>query len=51
MDFMVWTRTPPGVGLGMKPQYLRAGDVVELGIESLGEARQRVIAHSPGVGM
>ena len=28
---------PPGVGMGMKPpKYLRAGDVVELGIEGLG---------------
>jgi 2,4-didehydro-3-deoxy-L-rhamnonate hydrolase len=36
--------TPAGVGLGMKPpQYLNAGDVVELGIEGLGESRQRVV--------
>lgn len=38
------TRTPPGVALGMpdKP-YLRAGDVVELGISGLGWQRQRFI--------
>jgi len=39
--------TRPGVGLGMKPpKYLRAGDVVELGIERLGESRQEVVAWS-----
>ncbi|MDB5657542.1 MAG: 2-hydroxyhepta-2,4-diene,7-dioate isomerase [Cypionkella sp.] len=38
---VISTGTPPGVGLGMKPpQYLKAGDVVELGIEGLGEQRQ-----------
>ena len=32
-----------GVGLGMKPpQYLKAGDMVELGIDGLGESRQQV---------
>jgi 2,4-diketo-3-deoxy-L-fuconate hydrolase len=37
------TGTPPGVGLGRDPpQYLQAGDVVELGIDGLGEARQRL---------
>lgn len=42
---VVSTGTPPGVGLGMKPpQYLRAGDVVELGIEGLGRQRQICIA-------
>lgn len=43
---IVTTGTPPGVGMGMKPtpQYLKAGDVVELGIEGLGEQRQRFIA-------
>jgi 2,4-didehydro-3-deoxy-L-rhamnonate hydrolase len=41
---VVSTGTPPGVGLGMKPpQYLKAGDVVELGIEGLGESRQQVV--------
>ena len=33
--------TPPGVGMGMKPpRYLKAGDVVELGIEGLGSQKQ-----------
>lgn len=40
---VISTGTPAGVGLGMNPpQYLKAGDVVELGIEELGESRQRV---------
>jgi 2-keto-4-pentenoate hydratase/2-oxohepta-3-ene-1,7-dioic acid hydratase in catechol pathway len=45
---VISTGTPPGVALGMKPQprYLQAGDVVELGIQGLGEARQRVVAYS-----
>ena len=38
---LITTGTPPGVGLGMKPpQYLKAGDVVELAIEGLGRQRQ-----------
>jgi 2,4-diketo-3-deoxy-L-fuconate hydrolase len=38
---LISTGTPPGVGLGMKPpQYLKAGDVVELEIEGLGCQRQ-----------
>lgn len=38
---LISTGTPPGVGLGMKPpQYLKAGDVVELSIEGLGSQRQ-----------
>ena len=42
---VVSTGTPPGVGLGMKPpQYLKAGDVVELGIECLGQQRQVCVA-------
>ena len=38
--------TPPGVGLGQKPEpkYLKAGDVMRLGIEKLGEQRQDVVA-------
>jgi 2,4-diketo-3-deoxy-L-fuconate hydrolase len=41
---VISTGTPAGVGLGMKPEprYLRAGDVVELGIERLGTAKQTV---------
>jgi len=42
---IISTGTPAGVGLGMKPPaYLRPGDVVELGIEGLGESRQNVVA-------
>jgi 2,4-diketo-3-deoxy-L-fuconate hydrolase len=44
---IITTGTPPGVGLGMKPpQFLKAGDVVTLGIEKLGEQRQKVVAYS-----
>ncbi|MND29652.1 fumarylacetoacetate hydrolase family protein [Agrobacterium tumefaciens] len=42
---VITTGTPPGVGLGMKPPvFLKAGDVVELGIDSLGTQRQIVTA-------
>lgn len=38
---LISTGTPPGVGLGMKPpQFLKAGDVVELGIDQLGSQKQ-----------
>jgi 2-keto-4-pentenoate hydratase/2-oxohepta-3-ene-1,7-dioic acid hydratase in catechol pathway len=38
---LILTGTPPGVALGMKePAYLKAGDVVELSIEGLGNQRQ-----------
>jgi 2-keto-4-pentenoate hydratase/2-oxohepta-3-ene-1,7-dioic acid hydratase in catechol pathway len=41
---VISTGTPAGVGLGMKPpQYLKAGDIVELGIDGLGESRQEVV--------
>jgi 2-keto-4-pentenoate hydratase/2-oxohepta-3-ene-1,7-dioic acid hydratase in catechol pathway len=41
---IISTGTPAGVGLGMKPPvYLKAGDVVELGIDKLGRARQRAV--------
>lgn len=41
---VVTTGTPPGVGLGMKPpMFLRAGDVMELGVEGLGIQRQQVV--------
>jgi 2,4-didehydro-3-deoxy-L-rhamnonate hydrolase len=40
---VISTGTPAGVGLGMNPPtYLQAGDVVELGIDGLGESRQQV---------
>lgn len=38
---IISTGTPPGVGMGKKPpRYLKAGDVVELGVEGLGTQRQ-----------
>ena len=45
---VISTGTPEGVGLGMKPPvYLKPGDVVELGIEGLGEQRQVAEAWKP----
>jgi 2-keto-4-pentenoate hydratase/2-oxohepta-3-ene-1,7-dioic acid hydratase in catechol pathway len=43
---VISTGTPAGVGLGIKPEprYLKVGDVVELGIERLGQSRQKVVA-------
>jgi 2-keto-4-pentenoate hydratase/2-oxohepta-3-ene-1,7-dioic acid hydratase in catechol pathway len=42
---IITTGTPPGVGMGQKPpQFLKAGDVVTLGIRGLGEQRQKVTA-------
>ncbi|MDB5767133.1 MAG: 2,4-diketo-3-deoxy-L-fuconate hydrolase [Collimonas fungivorans] len=42
---VISTGTPPGVGLGQKPPvYLRAGQVMRLGIDGLGEQRQRTIS-------
>jgi len=42
---VITTGTPPGVGLGMQPeQYLKPGDVMELGVEGLGVQKQTVIA-------
>jgi 2,4-didehydro-3-deoxy-L-rhamnonate hydrolase len=47
---VITTGTPPGVGMGMKPepQYLKAGDVVTLGIKGLGEQKQKVVAYKKG---
>ncbi|MCD9576697.1 fumarylacetoacetate hydrolase family protein [Flavobacterium soyae] len=44
---IISTGTPPGVGLGIKPDpiYLKAGDVVELGIEGLGTSKQTAAAY------
>ncbi|GGF60217.1 2-hydroxyhepta-2,4-diene-1,7-dioate isomerase [Azorhizobium oxalatiphilum] len=40
----ITTGTPPGVGLGFKPpRYLKAGDVMRLGIDGLGEQQQTVV--------
>jgi 2-keto-4-pentenoate hydratase/2-oxohepta-3-ene-1,7-dioic acid hydratase in catechol pathway len=44
---VITTGTPPGVGMGQKPQkYLRPGNRIRLGIDGLGEQRQRVVAAS-----
>ncbi|WP_428547592.1 fumarylacetoacetate hydrolase family protein [Profundibacter sp.] len=41
---IITTGTPPGVGMGQKPpRFLKAGDVVSLGIDGLGEQRQVVV--------
>jgi 5-carboxymethyl-2-hydroxymuconate isomerase len=43
---LVTTGTPPGVGQGKKPPvFLKAGDVMELGVAKLGKQRQRVVAY------
>jgi 2,4-didehydro-3-deoxy-L-rhamnonate hydrolase len=45
---IISTGTPAGVGLGFKPAiYLKAGDVVELGIDGLGSSRQTCVAYAP----
>jgi 2-keto-4-pentenoate hydratase/2-oxohepta-3-ene-1,7-dioic acid hydratase in catechol pathway len=42
---IITTGTPPGVGMGMKPQqFLKAGDTLRLSIESLGEQNSKVVA-------
>jgi 2-keto-4-pentenoate hydratase/2-oxohepta-3-ene-1,7-dioic acid hydratase in catechol pathway len=43
---VIATGTPPGVGMGVKPQpvWLKPGDVMTLGIQGLGEQRQKVVA-------
>lgn len=45
---IITTGTPPGVGMGMKPEpvFLKPGDVMNLGIQGLGEQRQEVVAYS-----
>jgi 2-keto-4-pentenoate hydratase/2-oxohepta-3-ene-1,7-dioic acid hydratase in catechol pathway len=43
---IISTGTPAGVGLGMKPPvFLKPGDIVELGIDGLGQSKQHVIAY------
>lgn len=43
---IIATGTPPGVGMGIKPEpvWLKPGDVVTLGIEGLGSQRQRIVS-------
>ena len=42
---VITTGTPPGVGMGRKPQqFLKAGDTITMGVEGLGEQRQTVVA-------
>ncbi len=45
---VISTGTPPGVGLGIKPQpiYIKAGDVIELGMEGLGSSKQIAKAYT-----
>ena len=41
---IITTGTPPGVGMGMKPQqFLKAGDEIELTIDNLGKQRSKVV--------
>ncbi|KKJ78785.1 hypothetical protein WH95_01590 [Kiloniella litopenaei] len=44
---IISTGTPPGVGLGQKPEpiYLKAGQVMKLGIDGLGEQQQLTVSH------
>jgi 2-keto-4-pentenoate hydratase/2-oxohepta-3-ene-1,7-dioic acid hydratase in catechol pathway len=46
---LITTGTPPGVGMGQKPEpfYLKPGDVIRLGIEKLGEQQQTVVCWHP----
>jgi 2,4-diketo-3-deoxy-L-fuconate hydrolase len=46
---VITTGTPPGVALGMKPpQWLQPGDVITLGVDGLGEQRQKVVPYGKG---
>ena len=42
---VIATGTPPGVGLGVKPEpiFLKPGQVMRLGVEGLGEQQQRLV--------
>ncbi|PRZ25284.1 fumarylacetoacetate hydrolase family protein [Flavobacterium granuli] len=44
---IISTGTPPGVGLGIKPEpiYIKEGDVIELGMEGLGSSKQVAVAY------
>ena len=42
---IISTGTPPGVGMGMKPQvFLKPGDIMELGIEGMGQQKQKTVS-------
>jgi 2,4-diketo-3-deoxy-L-fuconate hydrolase len=45
---IISTGTPPGVGLGIKPDpiYIKAGDVIELGMDGLGSSKQHAVAYT-----
>lgn len=45
---VIFTGTPPGVGLGVKPQpvFLKPGQTMRLGVQGLGEQRQRTVAYA-----
>ena len=45
---VISTGTPPGVGLGIKPNpiYVKEGDVIELGMEGLGSSKQVAVAYN-----
>jgi 2-keto-4-pentenoate hydratase/2-oxohepta-3-ene-1,7-dioic acid hydratase in catechol pathway len=48
---VISTGTPSGVGLGLKPpRFLQPGDVVELGIDGLGSAKQVLVGYAAGLG-
>jgi 2,4-diketo-3-deoxy-L-fuconate hydrolase len=48
---VISTGTPSGVGLGLKPpRFLQPGDVVELGIDGLGNAKQVLVGYAAGLG-
>jgi 2-keto-4-pentenoate hydratase/2-oxohepta-3-ene-1,7-dioic acid hydratase in catechol pathway len=45
---VIATGTPSGVGMGAKPpEFLKPGDVLDLGVEGLGQQRQHVVAYAP----
>ncbi|MFH6991712.1 fumarylacetoacetate hydrolase family protein [Flavobacterium sp. FlaQc-48] len=45
---IISTGTPPGVGLGIKPDpiYIKEGDVIELGMDGLGSSKQHAVAYT-----
>ena len=47
---IVTTGTPPGVGLGRKPAaFIKAGDVMRLGVSGLGEQQQRAVPYEGAI--